>query len=75
MTASKPKEDLIMIPDRPQSPDYIDMISSRHKKERERKKKSHFSQALSNASREPALHKKQSQFEIQHISFTLTVGP
>lgn len=38
MTASKPKEDLIMVPDRPQSPDYIDMISSRHKKERERKK-------------------------------------
>lgn len=31
MTASKPKEDLITVPDTPQSPDYIDMISPQQK--------------------------------------------
>ncbi len=48
MTASKPKEDLIMEPDRPQSPDYTDVISPQQKIN----KKATFGPALSNASQE-----------------------
>ena len=61
MTVSKPKEDLIMVPDRPESPDYIDMISPWQKK----KKKRTFGQALSNASQD------WSQSQLQHISLML----
>lgn len=51
MTASKPKEDLIMVLDRPQSPDYTDMISPRATKKK-RERKATFGQALSNPSQE-----------------------
>lgn len=47
MTLSKPKEDLITATDRPQSPDYTDMISPEQKKQ-----KAIFGPGLSNTRQE-----------------------
>lgn len=61
----RPKEDLIMAPDRPQSPDYIDMISPQQKIEKQLLAKICQMQAKS------MFKKHSSQFKLQCISLML----
>lgn len=65
MTLSKPKEDLITATDRPQSPDYTDMISPEQKKQ-----KAIFGPGLSNT-RQECVQKRWSQSELLQIFLML----